>query len=63
MTAEIARLQATVQIDVKTDLGIAFTNDQRVLSDFKLLAKSGYRAEDCFDDHVTLPEELAYLRR
>jgi hypothetical protein len=62
VTAEIARLQATGQIDIKTDLSIAFSGDKRVLSDLKLLAKSGY-GEDCFGNNITLPKELAYLRR
>ena len=62
VTAEIARLQATGQIDIRTDLGITFTGDKRVLSDLKLLAKSGY-GEDCFGNNITLPREIAYLRR
>jgi len=62
VTAEIARLQATGQIDIRTDLGITFTGDQRVLSDLKLLAESGY-GEDCFGNNITLPREIAYLRR
>jgi hypothetical protein len=62
VTAEIARLQATGQIDIRTDLSITFTGDKRVLSDLKLLAKSGY-GEDSFGNNITLPREIAYLRR
>lgn len=62
VTAEIARLLATGQIDIQTDLSIAFTGDKRVLSDLELLARSGY-GEDNFGNNVTLPKELAYLRR
>jgi len=62
VTTEIARLQAMGQIDIKTDLSIIFTGDKRVLSDLKLLAKSGY-GEDCFGNNVPLPREIAYLRR
>lgn len=62
VTAEIARLQATGQIDIKTDLSLVFTGDKRVLADLKLLAKSGY-GEDCFGNNITLPKELTYLRR
>lgn len=62
VTAEIARLLATGQIDIKTDLSLIFTGDKRVLSDLKLLAKSGY-GEDCFGNNITLPKELTYLRR
>ncbi len=62
VTAEIARLQATGQIDIRNDLVITFTGDKRVLSDLKLLAKSGY-GEDCFGNNINLPREIAYLRR
>jgi hypothetical protein len=62
VTTEIARLLATGQIDIQTDLSIAFTGDRRVLSDIELLARSGY-GEDSFGNNVTLPKELAYLRR
>ncbi|MDS4028661.1 MAG: HPr family phosphocarrier protein [Candidatus Contendobacter sp.] len=62
VTTEIARLQATGQIDIRTDLGITFTGDKRVLGDLKLLAESGY-GEDCFGNNITLPREIAYLRR
>ncbi|HHW77706.1 MAG TPA: HPr family phosphocarrier protein [Xanthomonadaceae bacterium] len=62
VTAEIGRLLATGQIDIKTDLSITFTGDKRVLSDLELLAKSGY-GEDHFGNNITLPKELAYLRR
>ncbi|MCC7221255.1 MAG: hypothetical protein IT490_11080, partial [Candidatus Contendobacter sp.] len=62
VTAEIARLQATGQIDIRADLSIRFTGDQRVLDDLELLAQSGY-GEDHFGNNTTLPRELAYLRR
>ncbi len=62
ITAEIAHLLATGQIDIKTDLTITFAGDKRVLSDLTLLAKSGY-GEDCFGNNIALPKELAYLRR
>ncbi len=62
VTAEIARLQATGQIDIRADLSIRFAGDQRVLDDLELLARSGY-GEDHFGNNTTLPRELAYLRR
>ncbi|MGB5065317.1 MAG: HPr family phosphocarrier protein, partial [Candidatus Competibacter sp.] len=62
ITAEIAHLLATGQIDIKTDLTIAFAGDKRVLSDLMLLARSGY-GEDCFGNNIALPKELTYLRR
>ena len=62
VTAEIARLQATGQIDIRADLSICFTGDRRVLDDLELLAQSGY-GEDHFGNNTALPRELAYLRR
>lgn len=59
---EIARLQATGQVDTKTELTIAFVGDKRVLNDLQLLAQSGY-GEDYFGNNIALPKELAYLRR
>ncbi len=62
VTKEIARLQATGQLDIKTELRIAFTGDKRVLSDLELLANSGY-GEDHLGNNIALPKELAYLHR
>jgi hypothetical protein len=62
VTAEIARLQATGQIDIRADLTICFAGDQRVLDDLELLARYGY-GEDSFGNNTTLPKELTYLRR
>lgn len=62
VTKEIAKLQATGQLDIKTELCIAFIGDKRVLSDLELLAKSGY-GEDHFGNNIALPKELVYLRR
>ncbi|MFO1434251.1 MAG: hypothetical protein U1F76_29905 [Candidatus Competibacteraceae bacterium] len=61
-TAEIARLQATGQIDISSGLTISFIGDKRVLADIALLAKHGY-GEDSFGNNIALPKELAYLRR
>lgn len=62
MAKEIARLQATGQLDTKTELTITFVGDKRVLKDLELLANSGY-GEDYFGNNIALPKELAYLRR
>jgi hypothetical protein len=62
VTAEIARLQATGRIDISTALTITFKGDKRVLADIALLAKHGY-GEDSFGNNISLPKELAYLRR
>jgi len=62
VTAEIARLQATGQIDISSGLTITFSGDKRVLADIALLASHGY-GEDSFGNNIPLPKELAYLRR
>jgi hypothetical protein len=60
--AEIAGLQATGQIDIRTDLTVTFIGDKRVLADIDTLARHGY-GEDAFGNNVLLPRELSYLRR
>ena len=62
ITAEIARLQATGQIDISSGLTISFIGDKRVLADIALLAGHGY-GEDSYGNNIPLPKELAYLRR
>ncbi|MCB1965865.1 MAG: hypothetical protein KDI64_07410 [Candidatus Accumulibacter sp.] len=60
--AEIALLQATGQLDIRTDLTVTFMGDKRVLSDVDALARNGY-GEDAFGNNVVLPKTLSYLRR
>ncbi len=60
--AEIGHLQATGQLDIRTDLTVAFAGDKRVLADIDLLAKQGY-GEDSYGNNTVLPKALAYLRR
>ena len=60
--AEIARLQATGQLDIRTDLTVTFIGDKRVLADVDALARHGY-GEDAFGNNVALPKALSYLRR
>ncbi|MEF8767880.1 MAG: hypothetical protein ABTS16_21480 [Candidatus Accumulibacter phosphatis] len=60
--AEIARLQATGQLDIRTDLTVTFIGDKRVLADVDALARVGY-GEDGFGNNVVLPKALSYLRR
>jgi hypothetical protein len=58
---EIGQLQATGQLDIRTDLTVAFMGDKRVLADVDLLARHGY-GEDRFGNNTVLPKALAYLR-
>ncbi len=60
--AEINHLQATGQLDIRTDLTVEFSGDKRVLADIDLLAREGY-GEDCYGNNTVLPAALAYLRR
>ncbi|HMX16236.1 MAG TPA: hypothetical protein PK375_04140 [Rhodocyclaceae bacterium] len=62
VVAEIAQLQATGQLDIRTDLTVTFAGDRRVLADIDLLARNGY-GEDAFGNNVELPKALSYLRR
>lgn len=62
VTSELARLQATGKIDIRTDLNVTFIGDTRVLSDIQLLAECGY-GEDSYGNNIALPQELAYARR
>jgi len=48
VTQEIAKLQATGQIDINAEaLAITFIGDKRVLRDLELLAQSGYGEDHC----------------
>jgi len=60
--AEIAQLQATGQLEIRTDLTVTFIGDKRVLADLDVLARCGY-GEDAFGNNVVLPKALSYLRR
>ncbi|MBL8491831.1 MAG: hypothetical protein JNM82_13705 [Rhodocyclaceae bacterium] len=62
VVAEIAQLQATGQLDIRTDLTVTFSGDKRVLADIDVLAQHGY-GEDAFGNNVVLPKALSYLRR
>ena len=59
---EMARLLAMGKVDVDAKLRARFVGDKRVLDAIELLAESGY-GEDKFGNNVSLPDELAYLRR
>jgi hypothetical protein len=59
---EVARLQATGRIDIHTEMSVTFIGDRRVLEDLRILADNGY-GEDNLGNNITLPVELAYLRR
>jgi hypothetical protein len=62
VTSELARLQATGKVDIRSELNVTFIGDTRVLSDIQLLAECGY-GEDSYGNNVSLPPELAYARR
>lgn len=62
VTDEIARLQATGQLDIQADLSVTFIGDRRALADLQKLAECGY-GEDNLGNNIPLPDELKYLRR
>jgi hypothetical protein len=62
VTNETARLLAMGKIDIGIDVTVRFIGDTRVLSDIRLLAQHGY-GEDNYGNNVSLPKQLAYLRR
>lgn len=59
---ETGRLLAMGKIDIGTEMTAQFVGDKRVLADIRLLAEHGY-GEDSFGNNVSLPKQLAYLRR
>ena len=62
ITRALIQLLTMGKIDVVMDTTVAFTGDQRVLQDIKLLAETGY-GEDDFGNNLPLPQKLSYLRR
>ncbi|MBT3380204.1 MAG: hypothetical protein HN742_43260 [Lentisphaerae bacterium] len=59
---EINRLLVAGKIDVRGEVRVRFTGDERVLNDLKILAESGY-CEDAFGNNTPIPAELSYLKR
>jgi hypothetical protein len=62
VTRCLVQLLTMGKIDIEMDINVAFSGDQRVLQDIKLLAENGY-GEDDFGNNLPLPAKLSYLRK
>jgi len=58
----IRHLVSVAKMDVRSDLTVRFSGDNRALKDLELLAENGY-GEDQMGNNIVLPEELSYLKR
>lgn len=59
---EIKRLMAAGKIDIRSDIRVTFTGDQRALKDIEALARANY-GEDEKGNNIELPLEIHYLRK
>lgn len=58
----IRRLLSMAKMDIKSDITVCFSGDNRAVGDIEILAKNGY-GEDRMGNNIVLPEELSYLHR
>lgn len=58
----IRHLVSVAKMDVRSDLKVTFTGDNRALKDLGILAHHGY-GEDQMGNNIVLPDELSYLSR
>jgi hypothetical protein len=58
----IRRFISTARMDVRSDITVTFSGDNRAVSDIEILANHGY-GEDRMGNNIMLPDELSYLAR
>lgn len=58
----IRHLLSMAKMDVRSDITVTFSGDNRAVGDIEILANHGY-GEDRMGNNIVLPEELSYLRR
>lgn len=58
----IRHLVSVAKMDVRSDLTVRFSGDNRALKDLEVLANCGY-GEDQMGNNIMLPEGLSYLSR
>jgi len=58
----IRHLISMAKMDVRSDLKVTFSGDNRAVSDITVLANHGY-GEDQMGNNIVLPDELSYLTR
>ena len=58
----IRHLVSVAKMDVRSEITVAFSGDNRAVKDIEVLANNGY-GEDQMGNNIVLPEELSYLAR
>ena len=58
----IRHLISVAKMDVRSDITVTFSGDNRALKDLGILARNGY-GEDRMGNNIVLPDELSYLAR
>jgi hypothetical protein len=58
----IKHFMSVGKIDIRSELTVQFSGDNRALHDLEILASNGY-GEDQMGNNIMLPEELSYLKR
>ena len=58
----IRHLISVAKMDVRSDITVKFSGDNRALNDLGILAGNGY-GEDQMGNNIVLPDELSYLSR
>lgn len=61
-TRFIMHLVSLAKMDIRSDITLRFTGDNRALKDLEILANHGY-GEDQMGNNIVLPDELFYLSR
>jgi len=58
----IRHLVSVAKMDIRSDITVRFSGDNRALGDLEILAQKGY-GEDQMGNNIVLPDELSYLAR
>ena len=61
-TRFIKHLVSLAKMDIRSDITVRFSGDNRALKDLEILANNGY-GEDQMGNNIVLPDELSYLSR
>jgi len=61
-TRFIKHLVSLAKMDIRSDITVRFSGDNRALKDLEILANHGY-GEDQMGNNIVLPDELSYLSR
>ena len=61
-TRVIRHLLSMGKMDIRSDITVRFSGDNRALKDIRILAENGY-GEDRMGNNIVLPDELSYLSR